>query len=276
MYINGSPAGFYSDLKCDNILLSTSPDGFEHIVLIDFEQRANWTTFSPPEIYYLEYLLKLTRSPQVPQVSKDRYIKMLKYHMPFMNGTARPVQGEIYSDPEGGYNMIWNSLSETRQEAAEVYSLGKVLWCIFEGCGDTSNSVAKEFEHDTGQEFPEFIRTPPRIRELILWCTKGSPDRTAKEKVGIIRVGAKVFPRDINCLIGETEEMVSVTIAAAKTMWQNIVRNMEIYLEAEQKWGTGDGSDQDIELLGFVHGPRLIDVLRSLVEVEHELNSSNI
>lgn len=32
MYTNGNLAGFYSDLKCDNILLSTSPDAVEHVV----------------------------------------------------------------------------------------------------------------------------------------------------------------------------------------------------------------------------------------------------
>lgn len=39
----------------------------------------------------------------------------------------------VYDNPDHGYYNTWASLSSPEQEAAEVFMLGKVLWCIFEG-----------------------------------------------------------------------------------------------------------------------------------------------
>ena len=45
MFIMKTPTRFYSELKPDNVLLS-DPD--KDVILIDFEQVGNWTSFSRP------------------------------------------------------------------------------------------------------------------------------------------------------------------------------------------------------------------------------------
>lgn len=38
-----------------------------------------------------------------------------------------------YNNPPLGYNVPWNSLSRQEHEYAEVYMLGRLMWCVWEG-----------------------------------------------------------------------------------------------------------------------------------------------
>ena len=259
IWTHDGPARFYSELKVDNLLVS---EPAEDIVFIDFEQIGNWISFSAPEIHYLEYLSRLAESDVVPRSKQLAYREMLAYHIP------RPANKDPkYDNPPEGYYNAWNMLSRIEQEAAASYSLGKTLWCIFEGCNDTRNSVLRMFKHESGLEFPQFRRTPARIQELIRQCTQGSPDWLPSRE-GIIRVGSKVYPRGKTGRNGEPTGTAEEAMKAARQMWETRVQNMEDFLHAKDRWQESKALDGDEELLGFMLRPKLSDALKVIVEEE--------
>jgi serine/threonine protein kinase len=262
IFIKESPARFYSELKPDNLVLS---DGAERVILIDFEQMGNWITFSAPEVHYLEYLLKLSKSDAIPHGERRRYAEMVKEHMP-QEQDPHP----IYANPPNGYYRPWICFTPAEQEAAEVFSLGKTLWCIFEGCSDTRNSVLKAFKRDSGLEFPDFRRTPAKVRTLIAACTRGNRDGEP-DRVEIVRQGSKVYPRGRSGVNGEPLGTIAEARKAAKLMWQQRIQEMEHFLQAKKRWRDGQGREEDRDLVGYPSRPLLSEVLRILTEVEAEL-----
>jgi len=274
MAINKSPAKFYSELKPDNLLLHTGEDQQEHILFIDFEQMGNWTTFSAPEIHYVEYLIRLTKSDMVPSAERSRFASILEKFVPPVKDD--PSDSEIYANPPRGYYKAWYTLSASDKEAAEVYSLGKTLWAIFEGCADTKNSPLKAFKHDSGQEYPEYRRTPQQIRRLIEECTAGEREYVRNGyETGIIRVGSKIFARPFTGDYEGGEKSEYEARKATKLWWQSIVEDMEVYLAAKARWKDGTHTNEDMEKLGFPNRPRLAEVLNRLENLETELCSPN-
>jgi hypothetical protein len=262
IFINKGPARFYSELKPDNLILS---DGAERVIFIDFEQLGNWITFSAPEVHYLEYLLKLSTSDAVPQGERQRYAEMVQEHMP-----QERDPDPIYANPPNGYYRPWICLTPAEREAAEVFSLGKTLWCIFEGCSDTRNSVLKAFKRDSWLEFPGFRRTPAKIRTLIAACTRGNRDGEPG-RVEIVRRGSNLYPRGRSGVNGEPLGTIAETRKAAKVMWQQRIQEMENFLQAKKRWRDGQEREEDRDLLGYLGRPLLSEVLRILTEAEAEL-----
>ena len=82
--------------------------------------------------------------------------------------------------------------------------LGKALWCIFEGVGDADIVLGRSNIHDGEQRFPEFVRTPPPLRELIRRCTAGARE-WSDGPIKIYRREGKVFPLGQTGLNGEPE-----------------------------------------------------------------------
>ncbi|CAO2655439.1 Nn.00g105030.m01.CDS01 [Neocucurbitaria sp. VM-36] len=253
--VNASSAKFYSELKADNLLL----DRNDNVLLIDFEQMGNWITYSAPEIHYLEYCARLSRSDLVPEAKRSRYKELLSAFV------ADKEVSHIYDNPIDGYYAAWHRLSPKEREAAEVYSLGKTLWCIFEGCADTRNSTLKAFKVDSGQEFPMFVRTPPRIRNLILQCVKGNRDGEP-ERAEAIRVKDYVRPR------GQPEATEKQAMFAAKSMWQTRIKEMETFLDAMLRIRSHNATQSDQELLGYMMRPSLDEILSVLQAEEQRID----
>lgn len=220
----------------------------------------NWITYSAPEIHYFEYCMRLAYSNLVPEKERQQFRKIMTALMP------EREKANAYDNPKDGYYDAWNILTPKEREAAEVYSVGKLIWCIFEGCADTRNSSLKAFRFDTGQEFPEFCRTPSRIRDLIMECVAsykdGDPGRTE-----VIRVGNKVIPRFYP---NATEREVML---AAKEMWRIRVQDMSVFMEARLRWMHNDLIPGDEVILGYPMRPSLDYVLRVLKEEEQKLCS---
>lgn len=256
MFIVKTPTRFYSELKPDNILLS-DPD--EQVILIDFEQVWNWTSFSAPEIYYIEYLLQLKNSENIPVSIKQRYPKLLARYVP-----DDPSPSPIYSDPPNGYYKAWDLLDYSEQEAEMVFSLGKMLWCIFEGASCTRNSLFVEPKYGCPLEFPAFQRTPAKLQQLIRQCTAGSYEWRGPQ-TDVVRRGSKFYPRGRSGVNGEATANAVEAMDAAKIMWKGKVEDLELYLEAKARWCAGNRSDADKELLGYPLRPKLRDVLATLM-----------
>ena len=93
------PGQFYSDLKMDNILVS-SEKGREKAILVDFEQSRKLYTWAPPEVYYLEWI---ARSDELSAETKSKYSGILDRYLS-SRGYRLPLRthGPIYDNPPHG------------------------------------------------------------------------------------------------------------------------------------------------------------------------------
>ena len=246
--IQAGSAQFYSELKPNNLMLS---DNGLDIKFIDFEQFGNWETFSAPEIHLVENVAKLVTHTVVRESKADYYRNMLKYHL----------------REDQAHYPAWHSLNSYQREAATVYSLGKIMWCIFEGCSHTTNCMLEEFERESEVEFPAFLKTPEWMRKIITECTRGSTDWNAG-LVGIVRRGCRFYSRASNALEDEPVQAAVEALEATKAMWLQRVRHMEIFLEAKARWQAGIATAEDVRFLGFPLRPSLNDVLVAITAKE--------
>jgi hypothetical protein len=240
--ISKGPAGFYSEIKPDNLLF-TRPMG--DIVFIDFEQSGNWITFLAPEIYFVEYLEKLSNLEVVPKEKRAYYADLLRNIVP-----SPSDKQELYSNPSKGYYDAWTSLTHTQQEAAMVYAFGKLLWCIFEETSHTRNNFEENYHVETNVEFPNFQQTPPLVQELIKHCTRGSPDWIGGARR--IRKGSTYFhPEGMSGQNGEPMSSPREAMECAKQLAIDTIQKMEAYIEAKIRIINGVADTLDEELLGF-------------------------
>lgn len=158
---------FYPDLRLDNIVLSSE----RNAIMVDFEQRGVWCEFAAPEVNTIEYICMLAREEQIPDEDRQQFVDLMEKLCP---GYEDLLSREKYTNPPGGYNVSWLSLSSREQEAAEVYMLGRVLWCIFEGvCAPQKSTIWVSYRWESPLQFPEYRRAPHAIRRLIDKCTMG-------------------------------------------------------------------------------------------------------
>ncbi|KAI1504437.1 hypothetical protein F5X99DRAFT_40594 [Biscogniauxia marginata] len=238
-------ATYYPDLRLDNIVLSEQFD----VVMIDFEQRGVWCEFAPPEVNAIEFIRLIATDEKMPWDVRERYSKRLEALLP----SFEALQGNLYTNPEDGYNVSWIALSNAEQEAAEVYMLGRLLWCIFEGVsGPQKAAVWQSYRWESDLEFPEYSRTPPIMRDLIDRCTRGRRDTLASV---IIRQRSQLILRSKPA----GEQTAEDVKAAARLYWLSEIKAAEDFLDmrdALRKQGTWNDNYYD--------RPTLKEVLASL------------
>ncbi|KAF4971660.1 hypothetical protein FSARC_1577 [Fusarium sarcochroum] len=158
---------FYPDLRLDNIVLSAARDA----VMVDFEQRGVWCEFAAPEVNALEYVRLLAIDEEIPAEVSEKYSNLLTEMLP---GWETMGESEEYRWPSKGYNVPWACLTPKEQEACEVYMLGRVLWCIFEGNSAPQRAaVWLSYRWEPLVEFPGYTKTPGAMQRLIDRCTQG-------------------------------------------------------------------------------------------------------
>ncbi|KAI1461643.1 hypothetical protein F4805DRAFT_464931 [Annulohypoxylon moriforme] len=242
---------YYPDLRLDNIVLSES----SNIVMVDFEQRGVWCEFSAPEINAIEYIRLIATDECVPESVSEKYRKILHDLVP----SFESLDDERYTNPEHGFNLPWIALSAAEQEAAEVYMLGRVLWCIFEGVsGPQKAAVWQSYRWEPEIEFPEYKRTPPAIRNLIDKCTRGrrgTLSNVVMRKHSQLLLTAK----------DATEQTADDVREAAKRFWSVEIEEAEQYLAtrgSQRLRGKWNGN--------YYGRPTLKQVLEALEELQIE------
>ncbi|KAI0863092.1 hypothetical protein F4860DRAFT_502225 [Xylaria cubensis] len=157
---------YYPDLRLDNLVMSKNFD----VVMVDFEQRGVWCEFAAPEVNAIEYMRLIAADDRIPSDVGLKYQEIMKRLVPDYD----LLQEDRYTNPKDGYNASWIALSPEEQELAEVYMLGRLMWCIFEGVsGPQKAAVWQSYRWESDLEFPRYDRTPPALRELIDRCTRG-------------------------------------------------------------------------------------------------------
>ena len=229
---------FYPDLRLDNILLSAAHD----IVMVDFEQRGVWCEFAAPEVNAVEYVRLLASDDSddggpgpnsIPRETRAHFADLLHLLLPEWDVLQAC---EDYSTPRprgyANYNISWLALDEVEQEAAMVYMLGRVLWCIFEGqSAPQMASVWQSYRHEPDLEFPAFRQTPHGLRGLIDRCTRGRRDELSNL---VVRRGGRLVLGD------EERSSTAAVLAVARKWWKAEVEAAEQFLAVRtQKKATG-------------------------------------
>lgn len=264
--IRNGPAGFYSDLKPDNVLVSH--DGLD-LVFIDFEQAGNWDTFLAPEILYARWMEILSQNALVPEAQRTKYSRLLVTTDGASKKSATAAPGQ-------SFRRRWEFLSPQQREQGMVFAVGKLLWCIFEGVSHTSNSTEERYELPTPIEFPQFSRTPERLRELIRQCTCGASEWTQPEakpgiKLRLFNFVAETFEPDNTASQCSPKEAMN----AAKRLWTRRVQEMHDYMEARRRWLTNVMNEGDELYLGFCLRPSIAQILSVLEREECSLANGN-
>jgi serine/threonine protein kinase len=221
---------FLPDMRTENIVLSEDK-GVLRPILIDFEQGENWRTWSPPEVYYHEYLHKLVQCDAIPEKDKEEFqYRLDRIHSAFID------EKELlnYTPPSLEENCAWKCLSPLQRESATVYLLGKLMWCIFEGA--ISISIIDMFWRPIGEqasliEFPHFEKTPLSLRPLILKCTEGAPELEDRLSA-TTRIKSKIYPRNHSHNLGKDQrDIVLATLESSKIWWLDELIRMENFFK---------------------------------------------
>ncbi|KAE9368164.1 hypothetical protein N431DRAFT_346688 [Stipitochalara longipes BDJ] len=267
IHIKDSPAGFYSDLKLNNIIMDQRDDGL-HAVVVDFEQRGGWYSWSPPEVYYTEYLEYVACSSHVDDDVRERYTAVLKRWKPDWEPNSSSVR---YWKSEFGFSVAWVSLSEQERERAQVFMLGKLLWCLFEGVGSINSCVTVETFRDevSEQHFPEFRQTPKHLRTCIRKYTSGATEWRGRYPA-VVRRGNMLFPREMYEKYGASGCTSFDTQEAARRWWTQELSDAERFVESrylKREEGLEVGSVFALQ----DKRPLLQEVLRDIQEIEAEV-----
>jgi hypothetical protein len=219
-HIRLSFVGYYSDLKLHNVVIKDVGNGNFDAMLIDFEQRGAWFSWSPPEVNvigYLTYLVNARPRLAVPATIVSMYNDLLKANDASWTEHPSTSQPEAIID---GYNHAWTCLSLTDREKAMSFMLGKILWCIFEMQSSINSTLlfASEIfkEVNADLRFGSFRQTPVEMQKLIRACTIGAAE-WKNNKPYLVRSGFEVFPMKIN--------VTATTAKATSEQTQEVVRN---------------------------------------------------
>lgn len=213
---------YYADMRLDQIVMTHDN---KRPVILDFEQRGVWCEFASPEVNALEYMRILASDdsedlfddddddgdgdnnehgdtyatvPTAAETAQLRNRGLRARYAAFLNRLHpgwRDLGGPDghYRNPPAGYNVAWACLTPAEQERAEVYMLGRLLWCVFEGMSAPQRgAVWQSYRNEPEFEFPAFARTPPELRGLIERCTAG---RRPQLSGLIVRKGSKLEMR---------------------------------------------------------------------------------
>lgn len=203
LHIRNEGHTYYPDLRLDQIVFPH--DDQRRPIILDFEQRGVWCEFGPPEINAFEYLRILALDedehyePEIADFgSKDswpscqRFSDILDRLRPDWRDLAS--NNAQYKNAPNGFNIAWMCLTPREQEHAEVYMLGRLMWCIFEGMSAPQRGAVWQSYHNEPEfDFPEFRRTPEALRVLISRCTRGHRDQLSNY---VVRKGSKIVLRD--------------------------------------------------------------------------------
>lgn len=244
---------YHSSLKPDNILVNDD----DTLRIIDMEQGGNWDEFMAPEISYQQSLSRAINAwPRLTTLDMERRVRQLL-----------------------AKHRHWEQMEWHERTMAEVYSVGKILWCIFEGWSHTKNGLGERWfiPIDHGCDFPNFHQTPQDVATLILDCVRGSEDleddRRWDDDIAV--VDGVAYPKGRTGRDGEPKATALVTVTFAKEMWNRKYEVMERYLSAKarwdkDKWKPGAENPRDVHLVGIPLRPDLMEVCERLRKLEEK------
>ncbi|KFY38169.1 hypothetical protein V495_06709 [Pseudogymnoascus sp. VKM F-4514 (FW-929)] len=247
----------YTDLKTDNIMIRDVNGDLGDAVLVDFEQNGTANSWSAPEIYHVETLELASRIVSDFE-KKQQYQKLLLD----LTGFEKNFSCRTYCNPLHGHNIAWASLTPEEKEAAQVFALGKILFCIFECVGSATIQIALSMPQEQSRvEFPHFLKTPIALRPLILDCTQGARELYNKDIPILRRVDDRLFGH-LRGITFETE--LQETVEASRAYWLSRINQMERHVNYRLRLRKGQGHGQGKDESSAYARPTLQLVLQTL------------
>jgi len=110
--------------------------------------------------------------------------------------------------------------------------VGMLLWCLFEKATilNTHISINSFSDQAPDLKFPEFQRTPPPLRELILKCTAGSEESRGRTPPLVVKNGWIWLNTHCHTDEGVTAETVQV---AARAWWRQQILDAEEFVHSQ-------------------------------------------
>jgi len=261
---------FYPDLRLDNVILSNAEDA----ILVDFEQRGVWCDFSAPEVNFFEYVRLLACDDAdgdftIPDDMRERYRQVLAGCRPDWSWDwLERIRSETkYSKPDKSYNIAWLCLTEREQEAATVYMLGRVLWCIFEGVSAPHRGAFwQSYRWEPDVEFPNFRRTPVAVRGLLQRCFRFG-DVPVEEPCRFVRLGSRMYMKKKSADGSDDEYLLSAENLEedARVFWRRRLEETNDWIrDRRTRLAAGDAD----ETFGR---PSLAMIVKELAALEAQL-----
>ncbi|KAI0105431.1 hypothetical protein GGR51DRAFT_187634 [Nemania sp. FL0031] len=251
---------FYSDLKCENIVLSSLLVGERDIVLIDFERTGTGSDWAPPEIRRLERLQSVVKFCNC-QATRQEYAQLLQIALE----TQYEEPDVVFQKMDGRSRPLWQNLRAAEKEAAMVFALGKLLYCIFENVPASTNVINPSSAHESpAARFPEFTKTPPPLRTLITHCTAGTVNTPLE------RIGNKLYGwTDESGTYSKRRNAIHQCTAAdaLEAGRQFVLKELEQskrFVLARARYRCGTATSEDTENLPYLRRPSLRDVGNAL------------
>lgn len=243
LHIHESTSGaiFYTTLKPENIVMASSPSTPTELdaTLIDFELRLGPSCWNPPEINYIDHLTSLAKNAPIVSM-RLKYTALLESaRLLWPESETKMSSTSKYRNPRHGYSHPWPTLSVAQRESAQVFGLGKLLWCVFENATllNTAIGIHTFREGVSDLEFPEFRRAPERVRVLIMRCTAGDGEWRGRG-LPLVRRGMKIGLRG-----GTGEETEDDVRVAWRKWWREEVADAERFVGAR---AMGNMDDADV------------------------------
>jgi hypothetical protein len=170
---------------------------------------------------------------------------------------------ERYQNPPRGYHIGWPNLSTSERESAQVFALGKVLYCIFEGLESITTSVMTSRQHEQDLQFPNFTHTPSTLRSLILACTSGAREHDCAAPF-VVRVGNTLFPRGRSGQNGEPVGSAKNLVETSRMLWMKALTDAGDFWAAKMRYANSVHTEQDLDILSYLKRPTLQQVLQVL------------
>ena len=271
-HIQASPIQFYSNLKLSNVVMKSSAGGGDPLdaVLIDLEQRSGFFAWAAPEVRYVHVLEHLATF-SMDAGRRSRYATLLRKYIP----AWQPLNAKTpYRNPRHGYSFPWLALTPREREAAQVFMLGKLLWCIFEGVSSPGGCITIETFREEAREvtFPEFVRTPEGMRDCIRACTAGASEWEGRW-FGVVRRGDKLYPLGkMDARHGKAVTVEEIEEAARK-WWGEEINDAEEFLRTRMRLQLGDNEDGDIvDTFAFVRDRPSLKEVADMIEESNSVN----
>jgi hypothetical protein len=222
----------------------SSHNGTLDTVMIDFEQRLGPSSWSPPEIHYISYIAHLASFSPSPD-DKARYTRLMCAFDPTWK---KQDKNSLYKNSPDGYCVPWPAFTKKQRESAQVFMLGKLLWCVFESTPTLNTAITIDTfrEEETDISFPEFRHTPGGLRDCIRQCTAGAMEWEGRY-YPVIREADRMVPRG---KVGN-ETCADDVADAMKRWWRVEIERAEEFVQAmlKQKSNAAGAPDEQNEVL---------------------------
>jgi hypothetical protein len=123
-----------------------------------------------------------------------------------------------------------------------VYSLGLLIYTIFEGMPNVSCNIANKWSVDPHIRVPSFKHCPPPIIDIVKRCSPEAWDVPVNSPYGlgeVIRTGTHLHSQQVSASIWDECEAAGMVIDFAVDWWESELNRAWAFTETKE-WENGE------------------------------------